>query len=134
MGADNKATLEEIEAFLNEFKTKSKIFGIDYDRHKEENFQTLLDLEMPPDERTTYLYNLESTDYYQGPGKNDYDDQEGDVWMFGIGIKKKRGKKKKIPIYISAACTCVLHNSLWTECNAPNLAPGAVQLMHTQYL
>ena len=55
MGADNKATLEEIEAFLNEFKTKSKIFGIDYDRHKEENFQTLLDLEMPPDERTTYL-------------------------------------------------------------------------------
>ena len=52
MGADNKATLEEIEAFLNEFKTKSKIFGIDYDRHKEENFQTLLDLEMPPDERT----------------------------------------------------------------------------------
>ena len=28
MGADNKATLEEIEAFLNEFKTKSKVFGI----------------------------------------------------------------------------------------------------------
>ena len=107
MGADNKATLEEIEAFLNEFKTKSKIFGIDYDRHKEENFQTLLDLEMPPDERTTYLYNLEPTDYYQGPGKNDYDDQEGDVWMFGIGIKKKRGKKKKIPIYIKIYITKV---------------------------
>ena len=39
--------------------------------------------------------------------KNDYDDQEGDVWMFGIGIKKKRGKKKKIPIYIKIYITKV---------------------------
>lgn len=106
MGAENKATLEEIEAFLNEFKTKSKIFGINYDRHKEENTQTLLELEMPGSKRTEYLENLNAEDYYQGPGKNDYDDTEGDVWMFGIGIKK-RGRKKKIPIYIKIYITKV---------------------------
>lgn len=107
MGADNKATLEEIEAFLTEFKEKSKIFGVVYDMNKEENLNTLLELEMPPTERTRYLQKIEPTDYYQGPGKNDYNDAEGDVWMFGIGIKKKRGKKKKIPIYIKIYITKV---------------------------
>lgn len=107
MGADNKATLEEIEAFLTEFKTKSRIFGVVYDMNKEENLNTLLELEMSPNERTRYLEKIEPADYYQGPGKNDYDAAEGDVWMFGIGIKKKRGKKTKIPIYIKIYITKV---------------------------
>ena len=94
MGADNKATLEEIEAFLNEFKEKSKVFGIKYDIDKEENFRTLLELEMPGARRDEYIYNLKPEDYYQGPGINDYDPKEGMVWMFGIGIKK-RGKRKR---------------------------------------
>ena len=34
----------------------------------------------------------------------DYDKEEGPVWMFGIGIKK-RGKKKKLPIYIKIYIT-----------------------------
>ncbi len=106
MGADNKATLEEIEAFLTEFKETSKIFGIKYDIDKEENLQTLLELEMPGARRDEYIYNLKPKDYYQGPGINDYDPKEGMVWMFGIGIKK-RGKKKKIPIYIKIYITKV---------------------------
>jgi hypothetical protein len=107
MGADNKATLEEIEAFLTEFKEKSRIFGVVYDMNKEENQNTLLELEMRPSERTRYLQQIKPTDYYQGPGKNDYDDAEGDVWMFGIGINKKKGKKTKIPIYIKIYITKV---------------------------
>lgn len=79
MGADNKATLEEIEAFLNEFKEKSKLFGIKYDIDKEENFRTLLELEMPGARRDEYIYNLKPEDYYQGPGINDYDPKEGMV-------------------------------------------------------
>ena len=71
MGADNKATLEEIEAFLTEFKNKSKVFGIKYDLDKEENFKTLLELEMPGTRRDEYIYNLKPEDYYQGPGIND---------------------------------------------------------------
>lgn len=74
--------------------------------NKEENLNTLLELEMSPNERTRYLEKIEPADYYQGPGKNDYDAAEGDVWMFGIGIKK-RGKKTKIPIYIKIYITKV---------------------------
>lgn len=102
--ADNNATLEEVEAFLNEFQAKARVFGIIYNNDKEENFQTLLDLELRADERDNYIFALKPEDYYQGPDKNDYDSEEGNVWMFGIGIKKKR-KRKIIPIYIKIYIT-----------------------------
>lgn len=104
--ADNNATLEEVEAFLNEFQAKARVFGIIYNNDKEENFQTLLDLELRADERDNYIFALKPKDYYQGPDKNDYDSEEGNVWMFGIGIKKKR-KRKIIPIYIKIYITKV---------------------------
>lgn len=69
MGAENRATLEEIDNFLTEFKQKSKVFGIVYDCEKEENLQTLLYLEISSAKRDEYLYNLKAEDYYQGPGK-----------------------------------------------------------------
>ena len=103
---DMMSKLEEKEEFLTELKGTSKIFGIKYDIDKEENFRTLLELEMPGARRDEYIYNLKPEDYYQGPGINDYDPKEGMVWMFGIGIKK-RGKKKKIPIYIKIYITKV---------------------------
>ena len=102
--ADNKATKEEVEAFLNEFKEKAKVFGIIYNDDKGENRQTLLALELFGSKRDEYILNLLPEDYYQGPDENDYDKKEGPVWMFGIGIKK-RGKKKKLPIYIKIYIT-----------------------------
>lgn len=87
--ADNKATLEEVDAFLKEFQEKAKVFGIDYNIVKEENLQTLFDLEMPASKRDEYLLSLKPEDYYQGPDKNEYDEKEGDVWMFGIGVKRR---------------------------------------------
>jgi hypothetical protein len=102
--ADNKATLEEVAAFLNEFKEKAKVFGIVYNIDKEENQQTLFDLELFGSKRDQYILNLRPEDYYQGPDTNDYDEEEGPVWMFGIGIKK-RGKKGKVPIYIKIYIT-----------------------------
>lgn len=56
-------------------------------------------MEIPGARRDEYIYNLKPEDYYQGPGINDYDPEDGLVWMFGIGIKKQ-GKKKKTPIYV----------------------------------
>ena len=95
--ADNNATLKQVEAFLRAFHTKARIFGIVYNMDKEENQQTLFDLD-------EYILALKPEDYYQGPDKNDYDPEEGNVWMFGIGIKK-RGRGKKIPIYIKIYIT-----------------------------
>lgn len=104
--ADNKATLEQVEAFLKEFQVKARIFGIVYNVEKEENQQTLLDLELPAYKRDEYILSLKPIDYYQGPGENDYDPKEGRVWMFGIGIKKN-GRGKKIPVYIKIFTTKV---------------------------
>lgn len=75
------------------------MFGIVYNIDKEENQQTLFDLELFGSKRDEYILNLQPEDHYQGPDVNDYDSEEGSVWMFGIGIKK-RGRGKKIPIYI----------------------------------
>ncbi len=102
--ADNKATLEQVEAFLEEFRVKARVFGIYYNSDKEENMQTLLDLELPAGKRDEYILSLRPEDYYQGPAENDYDPEEGNVWMFGIGIKKN-GRGKKIPIYIKIYIT-----------------------------
>ncbi len=104
--ADNNATLEQVDAFLKEFQVKAKVFGIDYNIDKEENQQTLFDLEIPASKRDEYILSLKPEDYYQGPDDNDYDPEEGNVWMFGIGIKK-RGRGKKIPIYIKIYITKV---------------------------
>jgi len=64
--ADNKATKEEVEAFLNEFKEKAKVFGIVYHEGKGENRQTLFDLELFGSKRDQYILNLRPEDYYQG--------------------------------------------------------------------
>lgn len=89
-----------------EFQVKASVFGINYNIDKEENQQTLFDLEMPASKRDEYILSLKPEDYYQGPDKNDYNAEEGDVWMFGIGIRKK-GRGKKIPIYIKIYITKV---------------------------
>ena len=79
--ADNNATLEQVDAFLKEFQAKAKVFGIDYNIDKEENQQTLFDLEIPASKRDEYILSLKPEDYYQGPDVNDYDPEEGNVWM-----------------------------------------------------
>lgn len=100
--AKNTATLQEVEAFLNEFKAKAKVFGIVYNMLKEENALTLMELEMSPNSRDEYILGLTPQDYYQGPDDNLDNPEEGDVWMFGIGIKRRR---KVWPIYIKIYVT-----------------------------
>lgn len=56
--ADNNATLEQVDAFLKEFQAKAKVFGIDYNIDKEENQQTLFDLEIPASKRDEYILSL----------------------------------------------------------------------------
>lgn len=55
--ADNNATLEQVDAFLKEFQAKAKVFGINYNIDKEENQQTLFDLEIPASKRDNTFYH-----------------------------------------------------------------------------
>lgn len=77
--ADNNATLEQVDAFLKEFQAKAKVFGINYNIDKEENQQTLFDLEIPASKRDEYILSLNPEDYYQGPDVNDYDPEEDEA-------------------------------------------------------
>jgi hypothetical protein len=102
--AGNNATIEQVEVFLDEFREKAKVYGIQYNNEKEENLQTLFDLELFSRKRDEYIINLKPQDYYQGPDVNLDSPEDGNVWMFGIGIKKP-GKRKRIPIYIKIYIT-----------------------------
>jgi len=119
--AGSGARYEDVKAFLDEFKAKAKVFGIIYNADKEENLQTLFDLELFGNKRDEYILNLQPEDYYQGPDRNEYHSDEGKVWMFGIGIKK-RGRGKKIPVYIKIFIT--------KASNASNYCISFVKLLY----
>lgn len=92
------ATIEEVNAFLKEFKDRAKLFGIVYVDSKPNNVDTLNELEITPKERDSYVLSLTTEDYSQGPDANDYPGQN-DVWVFGKFIKRK---ELYIKIYINA--------------------------------
>ena len=76
----------KVQQFLKEFKTKLKIWGIYYRDDRGKNMQTLLDLDLRPNERTKIIKALEFTDYSQGPAEDDlYGGAE--LWVFGKTIK-----------------------------------------------
>jgi hypothetical protein len=95
---NNQATIEEVNAFLKEFKERAKLFGIVYVDSKPNNVDTLNELEITPKERDGYVLSLTAEDYSQGPDANDYPGQN-DVWVFGKFIKRK---ELYIKIYINA--------------------------------
>ena len=95
---NNHATKEEVEAFLQAFKERSKQFDIVYIDEKPNNIDTLNILEITPKSRDKYVLSLTFQDYSQGPDKNHFPNQN-DVWVFGKIIK---GKEVYIKVYINA--------------------------------
>lgn len=94
----NQATIEEVDAFLKEFKERAKLFGIVYVDSKPNNIDTLTALDITQNDRKNYVLSLDTEDYCQGPDKNDYPGQN-DVWVFGKQIK---GQEVYIKIFINA--------------------------------
>lgn len=78
---------EEIEQFLKEFIGKIAIFDVIIKRERQENLQTMLDLELTNISVREHLKKLTYKDYYKGPTK-DYAGGS-DLWEFGKTIKKK---------------------------------------------
>lgn len=95
---NSQATIEEVDAFLKEFKERAKLFGIVYVDGKPNNVDTLNQLEITPKDRDNYVLSLTAEDYSQGPDTNDYPGQN-DVWVFGKFVKRK---ELYIKIYINA--------------------------------
>ncbi len=79
-------TKEEVEAFLESFHAKMKIFGIIYRDDRGKNQKALEELEIVPSYRRVIIESLVTEDYVQGPvvdGLNKF----GAMWVFGKDVK-----------------------------------------------
>ena len=83
---DAMITKEEVQAFLNQFHAKMKIYGILYRDDRGKNQKTLEELEIVPSFRKVVIENLEVEDYVQGP-VIDKLNRLGEMWVFGKDVK-----------------------------------------------
>ena len=58
---------EDVEAFLNDFKEKMKLWDVLFRDDRGKNIQALLELEITPIERIAILKTLEAKDYSESP-------------------------------------------------------------------
>lgn len=80
------ATKEEVEAFLQQFHQKLKVFSIIFRDDRGKNAQTLADLEITPKYRETVIKDIKTEDYSQGPIVDTLN-HLGDMWVFGKDVK-----------------------------------------------
>ena len=80
------ATVQEINSFLQDFKTKLSVWGVVFRDDRGKNAQALLDLEITPVYREQVLRELLATDYQDGPKKETLHGG-ADMWIFGKTIK-----------------------------------------------
>jgi len=79
---------QEIEIFLKELKEKIKVFGIVFLDNRRKNQETLLDLEISPDQRKEIIQKLIANDYYEGPITETMREIPS-MWIFGKIVKQK---------------------------------------------
>jgi len=80
------ATKQEVEHFLNDFKTKLRSFRIYFLDERGKNSQALLDLEISPIKRKEIIERLTVDDYYKGPLEEQMYGMRP-MWAFGKLIK-----------------------------------------------
>ncbi len=96
-----------VKQFLDEFKIKLNVWGIYYRDERGKNMQTLLDLDIRPDDRTEIIKTLKPIDYSEGP-LEDLLHGKTEMWVFGkivngteVYIKITPGNKDNKVICIS---------------------------------
>lgn len=79
-------TKHEVESFLNDFKTKTRIFQIIFSDDRGKNAQALFDLEITPGKRKEIIEKLTVEDYSDGPRE---EKMRGilPLWVFGKQVK-----------------------------------------------
>lgn len=76
----------DVSSFLDEFKTKLKIWSVLFRDDRGKNTQTLLELEISQSDAKRVLEELTVPDYSRGP-LPDRLHQGPDMWVFGKTIK-----------------------------------------------
>ncbi len=77
---------EAVLRFLKELKVKINVWGIIYLDERSKNTQTLLDLELRPQERTKIIKELTAKDFLEGPLPEKFFGIS-EMWVFGKEIK-----------------------------------------------
>ena len=78
--------INEVNAFLSDFKIKMDVWGIIFRDDRSKSSQTLLDLEITPNQRIEVLKNLKSENYCNGPVE-DALYKTAPMWIFGTMVK-----------------------------------------------
>jgi hypothetical protein len=73
----------EVEAFLDQLKTKLTIWSIVFE-NRDKNIQTLLDLGITEAQRLKHIKNLTVEDFVSGPTNDSFGSTP--LWVFGIDI------------------------------------------------
>lgn len=82
------ATKEEVEAFLNGFHAKMKVFRIVFRDDRGKNAQTLAELDITPQYREKVIREIVADDYSQGPILDTLHTY-GEMWVFGKDVKRQ---------------------------------------------
>lgn len=85
-------TKENVEAFLNQFHQKLKVFSIIFRDDRGKNAQTLADLEITPKYRETVIKEITAEDYSQGPIVDTLNSL-GEMWEYKIKYPLKGEKQ-----------------------------------------
>jgi hypothetical protein len=79
-------TIEDVKAFLDQFKIKAQVFGVRFRDDRPINREALLELEITPLQREVVVKSLKAEDYVDGP-VIDVLNKEGEMWVFGRDVK-----------------------------------------------
>ena len=83
---DNMITIDDVEAFLDQFNIKAQVFGIRFLNERQKNEDALRILNISPLQREAIVKNLHVQDYIEGPVIDVLNDQ-GEMWVFGKDIR-----------------------------------------------
>ena len=109
-------TIEEVRAFLNEFKIKAKAFGIIYRDDRDKNdINSLLKLGINNVIREEIIFSLEEIDYSEGP-IIDTLNKGADMWVFG---KDYNDTDIYIKISVSNRALCISFHEAEYPLNFP---------------
>lgn len=112
------SSVEEVQRFLVDFKLKLSVFDILFRDDRGKNTQTLIDLELRPNDRVEMLKNLAPDDYSEGPipellyGGSD-------MWIFGKSIGENEVYIKISLGYPGASVICISFHVAEYKMNFP---------------